>query len=309
MHSRQQRALHREVEQAFLAEEVEDEPGIFQVVVDQRPGILAVEALDGLPLSGPVFVDPFAAPEDVLCGGFEPIVLEADGVAHERDAVEHHASRNVGAAIACETCVLAESDRARNAAEFAVDAQCVAARDEDAQVEVDHVPAGQDIGVECTDALDEALEQCSLLWVRAHGPSLGSGGSEQVGFFRSIAGDQRCTGDGACVQRRLEIEGHDLQVDSDLVGGAQIGVVEEAEAAVSPGRFAVDRDARPYAPIGEEAVGKADVRLTRRDPTCNQTVPHWRDARRNGQGDSAQRLAREIAEGAGFAAGVGFVAQ
>ena len=94
LHAREQAALEREREQALVLEDVEHEPRVLEVVGDQGGGLFAIEALISAALSSTFGIDQLAAAEQRAADGLEPVVLEAHGVAHQRDPVEDHAAGN-----------------------------------------------------------------------------------------------------------------------------------------------------------------------------------------------------------------------
>ena len=199
--------------------------------------------------------------------GLQPIVLQADRVAYQRDAVEHHAAGDIGATIAREVRVLAKPDPARNASEFALDAESLAAARQHLQVEVDHVPADEHVGVECADPGDERLEQGSLVGVRMHRSTLGCRAREQVCFLVSVVRDERCARDRARVGRGFEVERYDREIDVDFVGRSQYWIVEDAQPVFVCARLALDLDPAPNPQVGEEAIGKAHVGFVGRAAT------------------------------------------
>ena len=90
-----------------------------------------------------------ALAEKRLRRGLQLVVVEADeGAAHQRQPVEHLAAEDDGARLARERRILAQVEGVVVAPDGEVHA--VPARDarQDGEVEVDDVPAGDDVGIE-----------------------------------------------------------------------------------------------------------------------------------------------------------------
>ena len=153
-HARDEAALDGEAQEALALEDVDHEAGVLEVVGRERLGVLAPEARDLGRGVGRVLVDLLAAPEHRAGDGLEPVVDEAERVANERDAVEDDAARDLGARLAREAEILDEAGAAGHAAERRIEAQRLAAPDQDAEVEVDDVPPDQHVGIQGGEALE-----------------------------------------------------------------------------------------------------------------------------------------------------------
>ena len=167
--------------------------------------------------------DPLAAAEQGLRRGLEREVVELDErVAREADAVEHDPARDLGAALAGERRVLRDRDRAGRAAELERDAERARARDQHVEVEVDHVPAGEDVGVELAHARGERAHERRL--VRVNERALDRRGGEDVHLVGAGA-DQRHRQDAARVGQGLEVERQHAQLGV-RAAGHELGIAE-----------------------------------------------------------------------------------
>ena len=118
LHAAQQAPLDDEVDESLLLDDVQHESRVLAVVGHQRSGVLTVEPLDLGDAVPQRLVDELASAEQLTRGGLERVVVQRDErVAHERDAVEHHAARDLGAAGACKGAILRERHRTRYPAE------------------------------------------------------------------------------------------------------------------------------------------------------------------------------------------------
>ncbi len=92
LHAREQAAFDAQVEQSLVFEDREHQPRVLAVVGAERRRVFAVQAQDLLRRVGGVAVEQLAASEHRLRDGLEPVVGQLQRVAHQRDAVDHHAS-------------------------------------------------------------------------------------------------------------------------------------------------------------------------------------------------------------------------
>ena len=203
------------------------------------------------------------------------VVVEAlKGTANEIDAVEHEPARNRGLAAAEVAARGPNADRAGVPAE--VQRRACALRDalQDVEVEVDDVPAGQDVGIDFPNAGDES-RQC-IAFGRAGNGALGHGATgvvndmDLVNAFAEHGDGKQLLGRriGFDVERKHRRCNHDVRRLHDRL------VEDFPERGVGGGRvgYASDLAATPDAAVDQVADGEADVRLEGRDTMRVQSV-------------------------------------
>src|SRR3990172_10601390 len=92
LHAREAAALEGELEEPLALQDLEHEPRVLEVVGGERRRVLAVQSLDLRGGVGEVGREELAPPEDRARHGLEPVVHEAECVAHEGDGGEDYPS-------------------------------------------------------------------------------------------------------------------------------------------------------------------------------------------------------------------------
>ena len=150
-HAREQAALHRQLQHAQPLQDLERETCVGAVVLDEPGAVLAVqpEHLEGaLAARQARAVDRLALAQHRPRDRVEPVVLHADeGAAQQPDAVEHHPPRDRRLLLAARSAICPQAQAARPASELQGDADAPGDAQQHRQVEVDHVPAGEDVRI------------------------------------------------------------------------------------------------------------------------------------------------------------------
>ena len=261
LHSAEAAALHAQIEQPLVLENLQGQPRVLQVVFGQGLGRFAPHAHNFLRRIGRVFGNLLAAAEQPLRHGLQAVIGEPQRVAHQWNAVHHHAPGHIGAALPHEAALaLQNAGPIPRAAQVALHAQRVAARKEHAQIEVNHIPADDQIRIQAADALQQAENQPRLLRVRNGAGHFAL--CQQMHFLHSAAhqgGAQNAPGVGG----GLEIEGERAQRHPRRSGGER-GVVEVHNAVrvdLVPAQFAAPFNfaGGANAAVNQKAVGEAQI--------------------------------------------------
>ena len=160
-HAGQAAPLDRELHEPQPLHDPEGEPGVGPVVLDEALPIFLEEAQD---LSGAAVPgQELAFAQDLARDRVQAVVLHAhEGAAQEEDAVEDDAARHACPARPAGREVGAQAQRPRASAELQGHAMPRGEPREDGQVEIDHVPAGEDVWVQLANAPAEGNEQLLL---------------------------------------------------------------------------------------------------------------------------------------------------
>ena len=158
LHPGQAAALPGQLEQAFAFENFHHQAGILEVVGHQGLGFLLVEAGDLRRSIGRLFVDEFAPSEDRVGDGAQAVVGQTQGVTHQGDAIDHHASADFGSALPGKARIALKANSAGKATQgrFSLrEPQGFEALGEHPKIEVHHVPPQQEVGVEFANSLGQ----------------------------------------------------------------------------------------------------------------------------------------------------------
>ncbi len=246
-----------------------------------------VDAIAHVALHGLAFT------EHLPCHGVERVVVHPhERAAQQVDAVEDETAGNRGLATAEIAFGLAQANRAGVATEVEGMPHASGDAGQDRQIEIDHVPAGQHVGIEGPDAVAELGERSGF--ARA--------ARSLVWHFAVAAVDDQDLVDAGPIHRdrkqpvgpgvRLDVERQYARIDPD-VRRAQRRIVEDPRDGLAGARFALDRAARLDAAVDEMAHGKANVSLERVDACRMQPVTQCRHVPRKSDFEAAHRGAVE----------------
>jgi hypothetical protein len=291
-HSREQASLDRQVDQPLVLEDLEHEARVFPVVLDQRLRIVSVHSADLGGRIGRLAVDPLAASQDRPRDGIEAIVLEAQRVANERNSVQHHATRNLGARLAREAAILLEAQRPVDPSEVPRKAERFGATRPDREVEVDDVPSDEQVRVELADPGLRRGEQ-PLLVVVDEG-TRDAFGRDQMDFL-DLVPYERDGVDAARVGRGLEVDRNDPKGRVAL-RRLERGVVEAQESRSQFLRRPVDGDTGADSAVDPVQVGEADVGGERIATRRREPIPKARHGARDRHDDPHHRPPRQVTE-------------
>jgi hypothetical protein len=252
-------ALDGELHEPQLLEDLEREPRVGAVVLDEAHPVLPEEAQDLLRLPGAF--DRLAFAEHLARDRVEALLLQADeGAAQQLHAVEHDAAGHARLQRAARGLERAQPQRPRAAPQLERDAASRRDPRQHGQVEVDHVPAGEHVGVQLPHARREPGEQRGLA---REGPGVAGAGP-------ALGRQQQHLGDAAAVQRHREQPvrrrvGLDVERQHGQprrpVAGAQLRLVEDDAEARDLEPVALDRDRAADPALDQVAHREADVGL------------------------------------------------
>ena len=262
---------HRELDESGLLDDLGHEPAVLDVVGREPGPVVLVEADD---LADPVagMLDALAPPEHLLrdvlqLEGLERPERGAQGV----DAVEHHASRDARDVRARGRPRLENRGPLAAARDVESDAEPPAAPGDEVEVEPDHVPPEDEVGVVLGEPREQAREQSGFVRQRLHRRLVA--GHSRVAHHQHplvVRRVQRDRVERAVEPCRLDVERDPPQRGAEVVA-PQRGVAH-LEVAGALHRLASRREARGHEALHEEAVGGLQVGLEGRDAPAAKQV-------------------------------------
>ncbi len=304
-HAGQQASPDRQVQEARLVQDRQDQARVGEVVLDEQRQVVAEGAFDRLGPLAPrhpvvrVAERDLPFPQDGARGGVEAVVVQLhERRAHEIDAVEDDAAGDVGARSPPEGPLPDHAGRPGRPADLERDSQGAGARQQNVEIEIDHVPPGQNVEIDLPQTGEQVLQQGALVAAR-HDPAR-SGRLPQA-LFDLLVGESEedllhtGPGDGRGVDPRgarvgLQVDRHEpepFRLRAELrrthgrfveahVHAARRG--RRAAAGSASVASSVDLKCAAYAVIDEVAHGEADVRLEHRQPGLHESVAQGRHA-------------------------------